>query len=58
MKTNNRHCKISRRFDFDILPGTAESAVMGDLTWDLTQRKGLSSVTRYWTWYSGKACPG
>ena len=29
---------------------------MGDLTWDLVQRKGLSRVTKHWTWYSGKRC--
>jgi len=32
------------------LPDTAESAVDGDSTFDLAQRKTLSSVTRHWAY--------
>ena len=28
------------------------------MTWELVQRKGLSSATRHLTWYSGKARRG
>ena len=45
MKTNKKHCKTLRQFDFDS-------------TLVLEQGKALSTATRHLTWYSRKPCRG